>query len=87
MDLIDVISVRTLPDYKLLLEFETGEKKIFDFSSKLEYPIFKKLKNKTLFDKAHVMYGTVVWDENTDIAPERLYSDSIPVLQAAIRDF
>jgi hypothetical protein len=24
---------------------------------------------------AHVEYGTVVWDDNTDIAPERLYSD------------
>ena len=30
MELIDVIAVTTLPDYKLFLKFETGENKIFD---------------------------------------------------------
>ena len=79
MELIDVIAVKTLPDYKLFLEFETGEKKIFDFKPKLGIPVFQKLKNEKLFNMAHVEYGTVVWDENTDIAPERLYSDSTKV--------
>ena len=79
MELIDVIAVKTLPDHKLFLEFETGEKKIFDFKPKLNIPVFQKLKNEKLFSMAHVEYGTVVWDDNTDIAPERLYSDSVNV--------
>ena len=79
MELIDVITVKTLPEYKLLLEFETGETKIFDFKPKLGMPVFRKLKNEALFNMAHVEYGTVVWDANTDIAPERLYSDSVLV--------
>jgi hypothetical protein len=79
MELIDVISVKTLPDYKLLLEFENGKRKIFDFKTKLDMPVFRKLKNENWFNMAHVKHGTVVWDENTDIAPERLYSDGILV--------
>jgi len=79
MELIDVITVKTLPDYKLFLKFETGENKIFDFKPKLDMPVFRKLKNEKLFNMAHVEYGTVVWDDNTDIAPERLYSDGVLV--------
>jgi len=79
MELIDVITVKTLPEHKLFLEFETGEKKIFDFKPKLDMPVFRKLKNEKLFNMARVEYGTVVWDDNTDIAPERLYSDSVLV--------
>ena len=40
MELIDVIAVKTLPDYKLFLQFETGENKIFDFKPKLDMPVF-----------------------------------------------
>jgi len=79
MELIDVIAVKTLPDYKLFLTFETGEDKIFDFKPKLGMPVFRKLKNENLFNMAHIEYGTVVWDDYTDIAPERLYSDSVLV--------
>lgn len=78
-DMILVKSVKALPEYKLLVGFNTGEEKIFDFSKYLEYPVFKKLKNPILFNKAFVEGHTVVWDENTDIAPERLYSDGILV--------
>ena len=79
MELIDVISVQILPNYKLLLKFETGEIKLFNFKPKLDMPVFRKLKNEKLFEMAHVEYGTVVWDAHTDIAPETLYSDGVPV--------
>jgi len=81
MELIDVIAVKALPDYKLFLKFETGENKIFDFKPKLDMPVFRKLKNEKMFNMARVEYGTVVWDENTDIAPERLYSDGVLITE------
>ncbi|MDR0515577.1 MAG: DUF2442 domain-containing protein [Fibromonadaceae bacterium] len=77
MVLVD--SVKALPDYKLLVGFNTGEEKIFDFSKYLSLPIFSKLKNPVLFNKAFADGTTVVWDDDTDIAPERLYSDSVSV--------
>jgi len=75
--MILVDSVKVLPNYKLLVGFNTGEKKIFDFSKYLDLPIFNKLKNPVLFNRAFADGITVVWDEDTDIAPERLYSDGV----------
>ena len=77
--IIRVVSVKPLPNYKLLVGFDTDEKKIFDFSKYLDMPMFKKLKDKSLFNKATTNWETVVWDDETDIAPERLYSDGIIV--------
>ena len=78
-DMILVASVKTLPDYKLLVGFNTGEKKEFDFSKYLEMPVFRKLKNPVLFARARADGTTVVWDEDTDISPERLYSEGFLV--------
>ena len=78
-NMILVDSVKALPEYKLLVNFNTGEKKVFDFSKYLNYPVFNKLKNPILFNKVFADGHTVVWDEDTDIAPERLYSDGVLV--------
>lgn len=41
-----VVSVKPMEDYKLLLGFENGEKKIFDVSKYLEICKFQELKDK-----------------------------------------
>jgi hypothetical protein len=33
--------------------------------------------------KAKAMYGTVVWNDDIDIAPEHLYECSTPIVNAA----
>ena len=76
-NIIFVTSVKALPDYKLLVGFNTGEKKIFNFAVYLDFPPYRKLKNPELFGKATTNGETVIWDKDTDIAPERLYSDGI----------
>jgi hypothetical protein len=77
--LLDVIRVKAEPDYHLILEFENGEKRSFDMSGFIDEKPFNRLKNSPLFLKASVAYGTVVWPGNIDIAPETLYSNSIPL--------
>jgi hypothetical protein len=77
--LLDVVKVAAGPDYRLYLEFENGEKRIFDMSPYLEKKPFAQLKGSPLFAKAAVDYGTVVWPGNIDIAPETLYDLSRPV--------
>ena len=76
--LMDVMAVRALPDYKLLLEFENGENRIFDMTPYLGRRPFVQLKDSRLFMLATVDYGTVVWSGNIDIAPETLYDRSQP---------
>jgi Protein of unknown function (DUF2442) len=76
--LLDVLSVTATKDYRLHLEFENGEKRIFDMTPLLDKRPFVKLKTSALFFAARVDYGTVCWPGNIDIAPETLYDRSIP---------
>jgi hypothetical protein len=77
--LLDVIKVQARPDYSLLLEFENGEKRLFDMTPYLDKRPFAVLKSTSLFAQARVDYGTVIWPGHIDIAPETLYERSVPV--------
>jgi hypothetical protein len=75
--IIKVQSVKVMPDYCLLLTFSTGEKRIFDAYDLLQYPAYKPLINKEIFNNAYIEGGTVVWNNgDIDIAPETLYYKS-----------
>ncbi|MEI6388964.1 MAG: DUF2442 domain-containing protein [Spirochaetota bacterium] len=75
--LLDVISVQPLSGFRLALEFENGEKRIFDMLPLMEKRPFDRLEDIQLFPRAYIDYGTVVWPGNIDIAPETLYMGSI----------
>lgn len=77
--LLDVVRVEAKSDYNLLLEFENGEKRLFNMMPLMDKKPFVQLKGSPLFTKAAVDYGTVVWPGNIDIAPETLYDRSIPL--------
>jgi len=76
--LLDVVKVEVELGYLLRLEFENGEKRIFDMSAYMDKRPFVRLKEFSLFALAKVDYGTVVWPGNIDIAPETLYDRSTP---------
>jgi Protein of unknown function (DUF2442) len=80
--LLDVVSVQVQPNYHLQLEFENGERRMFDMSPYMDKKPFNRLKNSPIFNCAHVDYGTVVWSGEIDIAPETLYDRSIPIVPA-----
>lgn len=67
------------PDYTLLVTFETGEKKLYDFKPKLKLKIYEALKNPLLFMQAQKHSYAVVWNDVIDIASEALYEKGIPV--------
>ena len=77
--LLDVVRVEPQPEYRLHLEFENHERRVFDVSPYLEMGVFRQLKNPDIFRRAHVDGGTVTWPGEIDIAPETLYEDSIPL--------
>jgi hypothetical protein len=76
--LLDVVPVEVKANCLLHLEFENGERRIFDRSPYLDRKPFDQLKGSPLFARAFVDYGTVVWPGNIDIAPETLYDLSHP---------
>ncbi|MDP1614358.1 MAG: DUF2442 domain-containing protein [Methylococcales bacterium] len=73
----EVIAVETLPDYRLLLTFANNEQKCFDMKPYLQATVFQPLKNPGFFKLARIDYGTVVWPNEIDIAPETLYDLSV----------
>jgi len=71
-----VKSVKPQEDYRLLLTFENGEKRIFDLNPYCEKPIFKRLKNIALFKTARVVSGSVEWQGEIDLSYDTLYLES-----------
>lgn len=71
--------VEVILPYSLKLWFEDGSIKLYDMTPKLDYPCFRPLKEQVLFQQARAFWGTVVWTDDIDIAPEELYENSIPL--------
>ncbi len=73
-----IAAVRVKPEYRLLLEYENGEARLFDASPYLDRGVFTRLKEPKLFAQARIEFGTVTWPGELDIAPETLYLRSQP---------
>ncbi len=71
------VAVKCLRDYKLLITFSNGEKKIYNAQDDIHQGVLTKLQNKTFFAQAKIARGSVVWNDEIDIAPETLYAESI----------
>lgn len=76
---ISIKSACPLNDYKVLVCFGNGERKIFDFAPLLDMQCYQPLKDKSVFDRVYVECGTLCWnDGDIDIAPETVYEQSLP---------
>lgn len=62
--------------YNLIVTFANGEVKIFDLKPYLKYPVYQELKNESFCSKAKVQNGIVVWNDEIDLDPDRLYLES-----------
>ena len=73
LDCPELIAVKPTKDYCLIVTFGNGEVKKVDFTPYFKYEVFKPLKNKSLFNKVHVRYGGVSWNNEIDLASASLY--------------
>lgn len=73
-----VQEVEAKDDYTLLITFTGGMKRIYNARPLLEKEVYSSLTNINYFLRAKAEYGTVIWDDDVDIAPEYLYENSQP---------
>jgi hypothetical protein len=76
--LLDIVDFDFLNEYKILLTFENGEKREFDCATLIDQKPFQVFEDKNYFKRAKIEYGTLVWPNEIDIAPETLYICSTP---------
>jgi len=73
-----VKNVKIVDDHQLALEFENGERRIFDMTPYLNRGIFFRLQNRVLFQAARVVAGSVEWPGGLDLSYDTLYLESQP---------
>ena len=73
-----VSTVNPTDDYKLELEFDDGQRRVYDCTYLLDFGVFRELRDVGYFKKAETLDGTVMWPHEQDICPDTLYLDSSP---------
>ena len=73
-----VLDVKTLADYRVLIIFDSGEKKAFNVTPYICGDWFGKLRDKNFFNTVRAVGRTIQWAGGQDIAPHELYDYSEP---------
>ena len=75
-----VIEAEYIHDYKILVTFNNGIKKIVDLEKDLWGTMFEPLKDKNLFRLFRVDKDihTIVWPNGADFSPDNLYEIGKP---------
>lgn len=70
-------------DHRLLLEFENGEKRLFDLTPYLDKGVFRPLRDSPNFALARVVDGSIEWPGEIDLSYDTLYLRSVKVERTA----
>lgn len=76
---IRVVRVTPLSGHRIDVEFDDGNRGIYDMTPLLDKGVFKALRDDALFEKVHVAFGVVTWSDEIDLSSERLWTDCKPV--------
>jgi hypothetical protein len=71
-----------LADYRLLVEFENNERRIFDLTPYLNKGVFTQLRDPSRFRLARVIAGSVEWPGEIDLSYDTVYMQSVPAADA-----
>lgn len=69
-----VIRVVPTDDYLLSIDFDNGEHGTLDMKPFLDFGVFRRLKDFTVFNRVRVAFDTIEWDSGIDLDPEFVYS-------------
>ncbi len=70
------INVTPLDDFKLLVEFDNREKRIFNVAPYIKGLFYGELKDKCYFRRVKTNGYSIEWENGQDICPDELYYGS-----------
>ncbi len=76
---LSIVNVKPLENYRLLLEFENNEQRIFDVTPYFDRGKCKELKDISLFNSVKVCFDSIQWANKLDFDPEFLYKKSTSI--------
>jgi hypothetical protein len=68
-------NVKTVRDFKLIVTFENGVKKLYDCKELLKRKEFENLKDPIQFNMARAEKFAVVWNEDLDLSEYELWKN------------
>ena len=71
------VAVKPLPDYVLQVDFNNGERRLFDVKPYLHGEWFSELLDEKIFQAVRVEGLSVAWPDGQDIAPDCLYQNAV----------
>lgn len=74
-----VINATAKDDYKVLLEFDNGEKRMFDVKPYIKGSWYGKLSDKPYFSTVKSNGFNIEWMDGQDICPDDLYYNSVSI--------
>ena len=83
-DDIRIVSVKALTGHMLLVQFLSGERRLFD-ATQLSGEAFKPLDDEDVFARVELFHGIPTWaNGEIDVAPEFVYKNSVPYEESDI---
>ena len=74
-----LVSAVSQSNFILVLFYDNGEKRFYDFSVNFSHPFYSPLRDKNLFEKFSVVGGNIEWATGQDFCPFTLYENSVLV--------
>jgi hypothetical protein len=68
-----VVDARYVRDFVIWFKFADSSEGEVDLSQEIWGPVFEPLKDPSYFRQFRIAYGTMVWPNGADFAPEFLY--------------
>lgn len=72
-----ITHVKSLDNYMLLVIFDNGIQKQYDFKKNFQYPVFESLRDEILFKQAKVEPGGygISWNDELDMSEYELWQN------------
>ncbi|MCI9597381.1 MAG: DUF2442 domain-containing protein [Firmicutes bacterium] len=71
--------VHSIENYEIVIEFDSGETKVFDVKPFIKGQWYQELADKAYFSSVFANGYTVEWPHGQDLCPDEIYFSSRPL--------